>query len=107
MIKVTIFQDSQGNICGFDADDHSKSIVCSAVSILTLNAINSIEAFTDQKISYDYHEDGGFLRFMIEDFNSEQINHDADLLLKSMLLGLQGIQKEYRRHLKIIYKEVL
>ncbi|MDE6181647.1 MAG: ribosomal-processing cysteine protease Prp, partial [Eubacteriales bacterium] len=42
MIKVEFYQKSN-KIVGFEIKNHGKDIVCSAVSILSLNTVNSIE----------------------------------------------------------------
>ena len=59
--------------------EYGHDIVCSAVSVLTINLINSIDSFTDDKYSTEQDENKGLivLRF------SEKPSHDADLLVKS------------------------
>ncbi len=102
MISVKIFRNNQGNIYGFEAVNHGNSIVCSAVSILTFNAVNSIEKFTNEKCACEYKEKGGFLKFSVSSLENGETNENASLLLNSMLLGLNGIQQSYKNQLKII-----
>ena len=60
MIKVKIFKNKAGSIFAFEIIDHGKDIVCSAVTALSFNAVNSIELFTDAKFKCDLEEDGGY-----------------------------------------------
>ena len=95
MISATI-RRVDGRICGFVVEDHGESKTCAAVSLLTLNTVNSIEALTDADFSYDYDPDGGFLRFEIAGADS-----GADLLLEAMALGLNSVKEEYSGEINI------
>ncbi len=104
MITVKIFRNENDRIYGFEVKNHGHEIVCSAVSILTLNTANSIEQFTDAPFSCDYNEEGGFFRFTVDGLKNGEDIPDAELLLKSMEFGLLGIkaEPEYERHINII-----
>lgn len=107
MIKVRIFRNKKNKIYGFRADDHGDSIVCSAVSALTMNCVNCIEAFTDTEFSFKANEkDGGFLKIEAEAIKKGADDHDAQLIFDCMLLGLSSIQKQYPQDIKIIDREV-
>lgn len=105
MILINIYRNNNGEVYGFDAKNHGDAIVCSAVSILTFNTINSIEVFTDATGCFNYCENGGFLTFSIESIKNCNTNKDVALLFNSLVLGLNGIFSEYSQHLKIIDKE--
>ena len=77
-------------------------IVCSAVSALVINTINSIDQFTNCNLSvYMDQEDG------IIDCDIDSPNADSNLLVKSLILGLEGIIKSYSdKYLQINIKEV-
>ncbi len=102
MIKVIFFKNNE-NIIGFEIKNHGRDIVCSAVSILALNTVNSLEAFTNVKYNVDYNTDGGFLKCVI---NEDSLCDKAILLLSSMELGLKGIEIEYPQDISLKYKEV-
>ncbi len=110
MIKVTIYRTSRHEYTGFDLsghaeyDVHGKDIVCAAVSVLVINAINSLERFTEDKTSCTTDDESGTIMFRFSQIPS----HDARLLLKSMILGLEEIEdnKEYEPYIDIIFKEV-
>ena len=67
MIKVTIYQSSEGEISGFAIQGHAgyaesgSDIVCAAVSVLAQNTVNSIEQFTQDGFSADVDEEEGGL----------------------------------------------
>ena len=96
MIRVSISRNNQGQICGFVAQNHGKGIVCAAVSALVLNAVNSIETFTDETMSVETPEDDtGYIKLHLPKIEAGEDNRETDLLLSSMLLGLDHIRKQY------------
>ncbi len=101
MITVNIYRTEGGIIYGFRADNHGKDIVCAAVSILTHNAVNSIETFTPCEFTLDIKENGGYMNLIINDLKNGHRNKEAELLLESMTLGLLGIQEQYGKHIVV------
>ena len=105
MITAKVLKDRNGICRGFEVqghalfDDKGKDIVCSAVSILTINTVNSLEQFTDAKFTCDT-DDGIAVRF------EQEPDEKASLLLDSYLLGLQGISGEYPRYFRLLIEEV-
>lgn len=95
---------------GFDVFGHAgyaeagNDIVCAAVSALVINAVNSIEKFTEDETSWVSDEDSGNITFRF----SHPASHDAGLLLDSMILGLEEIENssEHEEYIDIIFKEV-
>ena len=84
-----------------DYSEAGRDIVCSAASILLINTANSIEKFTDSFLGSD--ADDGVVTIVLKDHPG----NDAKLLIDSMILGLESIQKEYgKNYLMIDYKEV-
>ena len=106
MIKVKVFRNKNNEIYGFRVDDHGDSIVCSAVSALTLNCVNCLEAFTPADFSFEADEGGGFLKIEIKEIENGTHNHDVNLIFNCLLLGLSGIEAQYSRDIKIIDREV-
>ena len=83
--------------------DHGQDIVCAAVSGLVINTFNSIERFTEDAFSSEAAEDGGYLAMSFP----EGLSDKSRLLLDSMLLGLDEIQKQYGdEYISLQYKEV-
>jgi len=95
MIFINIRRNKDGHIWSFSADNHGRNDVCAAVSLLVLNTVNSIEAYTDAAFTYDYNEDGGHIRFDMEGMKEVGSHHDAGLLLDAMSLGLRSVAEQY------------
>ena len=105
MITAKFQKDADGICRGFTVKGHAlfdekgKDIVCAAVSILTINTVNALEQFTDAKYSLQT-DDGIALTFQtIPD-------EKAKLLTDTYLLGLKGIEKEYRDYFRLLIEEV-
>ena len=102
MISVTINRNPQGRICSFAVMNHGNaSIVCPAVSFLTLNTANSLEALTDEPFNCDYNPEGGFLQVELPRIREGCSSPEADLLLESMALGLRSVKENYSDEIEI------
>lgn len=106
MIIFTVYRDSQGKYKGFLCEGHAEysesgsDIVCSAVSILTINTANAIEQFTDTCFYQDC--ESGHLSISFPD----GCDSGAELLMDTLVLGIEGIRSSYTEYVDIIYKEV-
>ena len=108
MIKVTVYQNQDDVIYGFYMEGHAgfaefgSDIVCSAVSALVINTMNSIDKFTDDKFDESVHKKDDVVSFFIV---SKPVSTSAELLLKSLVLGLGAIQSEYgKKYIRIKIK---
>ena len=108
MTTVTIYNDKSGKHKGFDVRGHAgfsrrgNDIVCAAISMLATNTINSIETYTDLAIKYEADERLTRIRFLIK----ETPNHDSQLLMNSMILGLSELEKNYKKYVTLKFEEV-
>ena len=109
MTDIIIRKNSDGDICGFEMNGHAgyadygNDIVCAALSILSINTINSIAELTDSALSVNSDENKGCMSLMIEG----QVPDEAELLLKSYELGIDAIYRQYgKKYLKTTIKEV-
>ena len=105
MIRVTFYL-REDQLTGFEVKGHAGyaeegyDIICSAVSALSVNAVNSLEALTEDALSVRESEDGGYLSCMVaspeegEDA-SGQPSEAALLLLESLRIGLLSIEETY------------
>ena len=107
MITVTIYSDANGvrrvssaGHAGYGA--HGQDIVCAAVSMLFINTLNSIEALTsDRYIDNEVSPD------IIDRSFPEGLSHDGELLIRSMIMGLEETKRQYgSKYLTLDYKEV-
>jgi len=77
--------------------------VCSAVSVLVINTINSIERLTNCQMTVTSEEENGMIKCSF----TQKPDEGGRLLLDSMILGLQSIAEEYgKKYLKLKFKEV-
>jgi len=97
MTTITITKTSDDNYKEIECKGHAgyaeygEDIVCAAVSVLTINTVNSIEQLTKDKINVFENEDDGIIRMTFKDVPSKE----ASLLLKSFELGAMGISDQY------------
>lgn len=110
MIKAKIYYKNE-KICGFEILGHAgyakagEDIVCAAVSVLALNTVNAIERFTPHPIQAEADEkNGGNLKIQIP--VEGMADHDTQLLLRTLEMGLSEIQNEYTKYFTLIHKEV-
>lgn len=108
MIQVIILRDRNKVARGIEIKGHAgygeygQDIVCSAVSALALNMANSVEAFTDDRFQGEAGESGSFSFTFTDSISSE-----SQLLMKSLVLGLESIRDSYgAEYINIRYREV-
>ena len=109
MICVTVVQTKDKQIRAFQVAGHAgyaesgQDIVCSAVSALTITTINALEVYTTQVFEVDQDEEDGVITVNFLD----DLTHDADLLMKSLILGLKSIENEYNdEYIHVEFREV-
>ncbi|MCD8250267.1 MAG: ribosomal-processing cysteine protease Prp [Lachnospiraceae bacterium] len=101
MIEVSVRKE-KGHYRSFAINGHAdyaeegEDIVCSAVSALVINAINSIEAFTEDAFTCDC-ADGQIRRW---EFTSD-VSEKTELLMDSLLLGLKNMEKSYGKYISV------
>ena len=108
---VTFLKRSDGALLGYRANGHSgyaeagADIVCAAISALTQTTLNGLKNVRKAPVMFDQDDDGAFIEAILTPEASEDQIRQAQLLLVTLLEGLQAIQREYPRHLRIIFKE--
>ncbi len=106
MITVTILKKND-LIVGAQVEGHAeyarKDIVCSAVSMLYINLVNSLENFT-----HDDKEVNGSRKINFENVILKNMPSDeAELLFKSFHLGITTIEQKYgKRYIEILEQNV-
>ena len=107
MITVEI-RKSNGEYVGFSSKGHAGyadegyDIICAAVSVLTVNTINSIEKFTDDAFKAEAKD----VRVRWK-FTELPLSKEARLLMDSLILGLEDIQENYgKKYIKIVEKSL-
>ncbi|MDR1639250.1 MAG: ribosomal-processing cysteine protease Prp [Clostridiales bacterium] len=101
MIKVRLKGGKSGEVCGFLIKWHATGIVCSAVSALAFNTVNSIDELTSAKCKVAMpRKGGGYLDVYVPEIDSGSCQ-DASILMKAFVIGITGIKKEYPKEIKI------
>ena len=109
MVDILIqahFNYQSGKLSGFelkghaDAGEYGQDIVCSAVSVLAINTVNSLEKLTQSKTQVlSDNKNGGFLKVKLSD---DQVQlPDVQLLLQSFELGIRDVANSYGKYIKI------
>ncbi|MBQ5869307.1 MAG: ribosomal-processing cysteine protease Prp [Lachnospiraceae bacterium] len=109
MINVIIKRDKDKVAKGIEIKGHAgygeygQDIICAAVSSLALNMANSVEEFTDDHFEGSVSDDGGYFSFSFPD----EVSPESQLLMKSLILGLQNIQRDYgAEYINFRFREV-
>ncbi len=103
MISVSITKTGDA-YSGFTCSGHAGyaeeglDIICAAVSALTINTVNSLEQLTDDGLTAEQSEDGGYMKVEVEC----PLSTEAKVLMQSLVLGLTMIEQTYgNRFLKV------
>ncbi len=110
MIHAVIYESRDKVCAGFYLQGHAgyaeegQDIICAAVSVLVINTVNAIEAFTQDDISVVSSEENGTIECRLK----EKPSQETDLLLKTMILGLKDIAEEdnYKEYIDLTFEEV-
>lgn len=100
MIYVTIEKNGKDEIKSFKVEGHAgfapsgRDIVCAAVSALVVGTINGLEVLSDASV--DTAVSSGITKVFID-----KPTASSNILLRSMVMSLEGIQEEYPDHLVI------
>jgi uncharacterized protein YsxB (DUF464 family) len=104
MITVTIFKKND-LIVGAQVEGHAeyarkgKDIVCSAISMLYINLVNSIESFTQDEKEINGSRKINFENVILKNMPSS----DCELLFQSFYLGVTTVEQTYgKRYIEII-----
>lgn len=109
MTTITIMKSKNGNYKQVTCKGHAgyadsgSDIVCAAVSVLVINAVNSLEALTDTKMQVETDEHSGLIDLCF----TEEIGNSGRLLMDSLILGLKNVAGQYgEKYVKLKFKEV-
>ena len=108
---VTFYKRSDGALIGYSSSGHTgyaeagSDIVCAAISALTQSTLNGLKNILKAPVMFDVDEDGAFIEVRLTPEAEEATIRQAQLLLLTLQEGLQAIQREYPRNLRIIFKE--
>ncbi len=98
-----------GEYRGFECHGHAgyaeegEDIVCSAISVLTINTVNSIDHFLDDEVTFTANEKEGIMQC----YFCGEPSKEASLLMDSLVLGLESIVSQYgKQYIRLEIREV-
>ena len=84
---------------GYAAEGYD--IICAAVSVLSVNLVNSIEEFTEDGM--DVTSGDGLIELRLDG----ELSQEGQLLMRAYILGIQSVQKTYgNEYIELVFKEV-
>ncbi len=110
MTTITICKTADGKYTGFTCFGHAgyakknqPDILCSAISVLVINTINSLETLAGEYLSTSANDETGFIKC---DFKSD-LQEKSIFLMDAMVFGLENISKSYgEQYLQVKFEEV-
>ncbi len=110
MTTITICKTVTGAYKGFTTFGHAEyakrkkpDILCSAISVLVLNAINSMEELYGEKMKVITNDETGFIKC---DFEGS-LQKESIVIMDSMVFGLENLSKTYgNKFLQVKFEEV-
>ena len=109
MTHITIYKSSATNrTVGFKSAGHAgyaeegSDIICSAISVLTINTINSIEQLTDAVYDMSVDDEEASIDYIV----TSNISDTTQVLLDALELGLRTMAADNPDYLLITVKEV-
>lgn len=109
MTQVTILQSRKG-VEGFEVTGHSgyaeagSDIVCSAISVLTQTAAIGLQELLKLSIALEVRD--GEMICMLPRSMNPQTRREAELILKTMELGLRSVASTYKDYINISERTV-
>lgn len=109
MTTIIIHKNSTGMYTGFTCMGHAgyrkilPDILCSSISTLVINTINSLEELGGEQFNVVSNEKTGFIKC---DFKND-LQEKSVFLLDSMVFGLNNLSKIYgEKYLLVKFEEV-
>lgn len=115
MIVITIYKTAQQNIMRYVIDGHAnyaikgEDIVCAAVSVLaqtTLISLKDVIKIKEDNLKYYIDNEKGYLEVELLPGISENKLRDAQIVLKTLIAGLESIIIGYPEYITLEYGEV-
>ena len=108
---VAFFRRPDGTLTGYRAQGHTgyapagQDIVCATVSALTQSTLNGLRSVLKAPVMFDIDDQAATLQAeLTPEATGEQVKQ-AQLLLVTLLEGLQAIERSYPRNVRIFFEE--
>lgn len=103
-ITITRKNNSIVEVCASGHTGYGESgedIVCAGVSTLIQSALLGLLQVVGINVKYSVDEQKGSLRFTLPQSLTPNERHDADIVLNTMLCGLQDFYSEYSDYINL------
>ena len=82
--------------------EYGKDIVCAGVSSITQTAVLGIKELTNLKHNFVIDEKLGYLKLELIDIENNSADYkNAQIILKTMYLGIKNLQEQYPKYIKL------
>lgn len=114
MIDVKILKDENG-LRGYRISGHAnyresgEDIICAGVSMLSqtiLESLVKVSKIREEEIKYNIEAETGFLDVLIPKELDDKVFNDSQILIKSLVTGIELIIEAYPNYIKMAYEEV-
>ena len=108
---VAFYRRPDGKLIGYRAEGHTgfaesgADIVCAAVSALTQTTLNGLQNVLKAPVMFDIDDQEATLEAELTPEATEEQVRQAQLLLVTLLEGLQAIERSYPRNVRIFFEE--
>lgn len=115
MTKITILKNSNDSIVEYEIKGHAgygafgEDILCASISILSQTALislNEVCGIDKNDISYSIDDKKGYLKVSLFTELPKVQREKADIVLKTMEVGLRGLIDIYPNYITLKYREV-
>ena len=108
---VTFYRRPDGSLIGYRAAGHAGyadygyDIVCAGISALTQSTLNGLKNVLKAPVMFEIDDQAGLLEARLTPEATEEQRRQAQLLLRTLLEGLQAIERSYPRNVRIFFEE--
>ena len=108
---VAFYREPGGTLVGYRAEGHTcyaeagSDIVCAAVSALTQATLNGLQSVLKAPVISTIDDRSASLEAILAPEATEEQRRQAQLLLRTLLEGLQAIERSYPRNVRIFFEE--
>ena len=108
---VAFYRRPDGSLIGYRAQGHAgyaeygSDIVCAAISALTQATLNGLKNVLRAPVMFEIDDRAGLLEARLAPETPEETVKQAQLLLVTLLEGLQAIERSNPRNVRIFFEE--
>lgn len=115
MTKITILKNKNGSIVEYEIKGHTgygpfgEDILCASISVLSQTALislNEVCGIEEDDIYYLIDDEKGYLKVSLSHELPKSQRDKADIVLKTMEVGLKSLVDIYPDYITLKYREV-